>query len=168
MLDLARELAEQQPNVAKAVRALLAQRAALNAAGFLDGSAFEGAENLAPALRDIVARHAARLTGTGAADAKSRHGWEAGAVVGQYRLIREIGLGGMSSVWLAERSDGQLKREVALKLPLTGPRMQVERFLRERDILAASRIPTLRGCTTPASATRASRISRWNMSPALS
>ena len=53
-----------QPNVALAVRALLEQRAALNAAGFLEGAAFAGAENLAPALRDIVARHAARLTGS--------------------------------------------------------------------------------------------------------
>src|SRR5678815_2853269 len=61
----------------------------------------------------------------------------------RYRLIREIGVGGMSSVWLAERSDGQLKREVALKLPLTGPRMQVERFLRERDILAALTHPNI-------------------------
>jgi len=131
------ELQEQHPDVAKAVRALLAQRAALNAAGFLEGSAFAGAENLAPALRDIVAKHAARGTDAADAEARSRHGWNAGSVVGPYRLIREIGVGGMSSVWLAERSDGQLKREVALKLPLTGPRMQVERFLRERDILAA-------------------------------
>lgn len=137
------ELAEQRPDVAKAVRALLAQRAALNAAGFLEGAAFAGVENLAPALRDIVARHAALLTGSGAAAAKLRHGWQAGAIVGPYRLIREIGVGGMSSVWLAERSDGQLKREVALKLPLTGPRMQVERFLRERDILAALTHPNI-------------------------
>lgn len=136
------DLAERQPRVAKAVRALLAQRAALNASGFLEGSAFAGVENLAPALRDIVARHAARLTGTGAG-AKSRHGWTGGADVGPYRLIREIGVGGMSSVWLAERSDGQLKREIALKLPLTGPRMQVERFIRERDILAALTHPNI-------------------------
>ena len=126
------ELADSQPNIALAVRALLEQRAALNAAGFLEGAAFAGVENVAPALRDAIARHAARLTGAGRAEAKSRHGWSQGAVVGPYRLIREIGVGGMSSVWLAERSDGQLKREVALKLPLTGPRMQVERFLRER------------------------------------
>jgi serine/threonine protein kinase len=135
------ELDRQQPNVAEAVRALLEQRAALNAAGFLEGSAFAGVENLAPAFRDIVARHAARLTG--GLEAKSRHGWSAGALVGPYRLIREIGVGGMSSVWLAERSDGQLKRAVALKLPLTGPRMQVERFRRERDILAALTHPNI-------------------------
>jgi len=136
------ELDERRPDIAKAVRTLLAQREALNAAGFLEGSAFAGVENLAPALRDIVARHAARLTGS-AADTRLRHGWAAGNVVGPYRLIREIGVGGMSSVWLAERSDGQLKREVALKLPLTGSRMQVERFLRERDILAALTHPNI-------------------------
>jgi serine/threonine-protein kinase len=137
------ELDERRPDIAKAVRTLLAQREALNAAGFLEGSAFAGVENLAPALRDIVARHAARLTGSAAADMLSRQGWGAGNVVGPYRLIREIGVGGMSSVWLAERSDGQLKREIALKLPLTGPRMQVERFLRERDILAALTHPNI-------------------------
>jgi serine/threonine protein kinase/tetratricopeptide (TPR) repeat protein len=137
------ELDRHQPDVAKAVRALLEQRAALNAAGFLEGSAFAGVENLAPAFRDIVARHAARVTGPGGAEAKSRHGWSEGALVGPYRLIREIGVGGMSSVWLAERNDGQLKREVALKLPLTGPRMQVERFRRERDILAALTHPNI-------------------------
>ncbi len=135
------ELAERKPDVAKAVRALLEQRAALNAAGFLEGAAFAGVANIAPALRDIVAKHAALLTG--GAEGKSRHGWSAGGVVGPYRLIREIGFGGMSSVWLAERSDGQLKREVALKLPLTGPRMQVERFVRERDILAALTHPNI-------------------------
>ena len=137
------ELDQHQPDVAKAVRALLEQRAALNAAGFLEGSAFAGVENLAPAFRDIVARHSVRLTGSGGAEGKSPHGWSDGALVGPYRLIREIGVGGMSSVWLAERNDGQLKRAVALKLPLTGPRMQVERFRRERDILAALTHPNI-------------------------
>jgi serine/threonine-protein kinase len=137
------ELDEQSPPVAKAVRALLAQREALNRAGFLEGSAFAGVEQLAPALRDIVARHAARLTDSAAEDARTRQDWTAGDVVGPYRLIREVGVGGMSSVWLAERSDGQLKREVALKLPLTGPRMRLERFMRERDILAALTHPNI-------------------------
>src|SRR5262249_45375832 len=108
------ELDERRPEVARAVRGLLAQREALNGAGFPEGSAFAGVESRAPALRDSVARHAARLTGPAAAGAQPQPGWEAGTLVGPYRLIREVGVGGMSSVWLAERSDGQLKREIAL------------------------------------------------------
>ena len=62
-----------------------------------------------------------------------------GLEVGPYRLLRELGRGGMASVWLAERSDGTLKRQVALKLPHASLPQQrlAERFGRERDILAA-------------------------------
>src|SRR5436190_5789643 len=61
-----------------------------------------------------------------------------GSVVGPYRLIRELGHGGMGIVWLAERADGLLKRKVALKLPtlLVDNGTLAERFARERDILA--------------------------------
>ena len=61
------------------------------------------------------------------------------SVIGPYRLIRELGQGGMGTVWLAERADGMLRRTVALKLPHgVWPRSTlVERMARERDILAA-------------------------------
>jgi len=62
-----------------------------------------------------------------------------GDVLAGYRLIREIGRGGMSVVWLAERADGVVKRNVALKMPmfmLQGAG-DAERFARERDALAA-------------------------------
>jgi hypothetical protein len=36
--------------------------------------------------------------------------------VGPYRLIRDLGRGRMSAVWLAERADGHIEREIALKL----------------------------------------------------
>ncbi len=61
-----------------------------------------------------------------------------GALVGPYRLLSELGQGGMGVVWLAERSDGEMKRTVALKLPLISlhNRTLAERFTRERNILA--------------------------------
>jgi serine/threonine protein kinase len=62
-----------------------------------------------------------------------------GDVLAGYRLIRELGRGGMSVVWLAERADGVVKRHVALKMPmhmLQGA-AEVARFGRERDALAA-------------------------------
>jgi len=59
----------------------------------------------------------------------------AGDVVGPYRLIREIASGGMGSVWMAERVDGALHRQVALKLPrLAWGAGLAERMARERDI----------------------------------
>ena len=58
-----------------------------------------------------------------------------GDVVGPYRLIREIASGGMGSVWMAERVDGALHRQVALKLPrLSWGAGLAERMARERDI----------------------------------
>jgi eukaryotic-like serine/threonine-protein kinase len=35
---------------------------------------------------------------------------------GPYRIIRELGRGGMGAVYLAERADGEFHRQVALKI----------------------------------------------------
>ena len=68
----------------------------------------------------------------------------AGTQVGPYRLEREIGRGGMGTVWLAERSDGALRRPVALKLPrLDASERLNERMQRERDILASLDHPNI-------------------------
>ena len=68
-----------------------------------------------------------------------------GDAVGPYTLIREIGRGGMSTVWQAMRTDGSMKRVVALKLPHTGLRgvELANRLARERDILAALTHPSI-------------------------
>lgn len=68
-----------------------------------------------------------------------------GAEIGPYRLKHEIGRGGMGAVWLAERTDGSLKRPVALKLLRPGfhDRQFAERFGRERDILAGLTHPNI-------------------------
>jgi serine/threonine protein kinase len=62
----------------------------------------------------------------------------AGDRVGPYRLIAELGRGGMGAVWRAERADGAFERQVALKLPHTHLLRHdlAARFMRERDILA--------------------------------
>jgi eukaryotic-like serine/threonine-protein kinase len=61
-----------------------------------------------------------------------------GRRIGPYGIIREIGRGGMGTVYLAERADGQYRRRVAIKLIATSnvedPLHQ--RFLAERQILA--------------------------------
>jgi hypothetical protein len=69
----------------------------------------------------------------------------AGAAVGPWTLLRELGSGGMASVWLARRSDGAHQREVALKLPHRhiGTRAFVARFERERAILSTLNHPNI-------------------------
>ena len=61
----------------------------------------------------------------------------AGQKIGAYRLVSQIGQGGMGSVWLAERSDGRFERQAAVKfvsIALTA-RATEERFKREGSIL---------------------------------
>jgi eukaryotic-like serine/threonine-protein kinase len=68
-----------------------------------------------------------------------------GERVGPYRLVRELGVGGMAEVWLAQRADGAYRRTVALKLP-TLARVRKDlarRFARERDILASLEHPNI-------------------------
>ena len=69
---------------------------------------------------------------------------QAGDRVGPYRLLHEIGRGGMGSVWLAERADGTFKRRVALKLPrLAWAAGLGKRMARERDIGALLEHPNI-------------------------
>ncbi|MFQ5571934.1 MAG: tetratricopeptide repeat protein [Rhodothermales bacterium] len=61
-----------------------------------------------------------------------------GRLIGLYRVIRELGRGGMGVVYLAERADGHFEQQVALKLIKRGmDSEEIERrFLKERQILA--------------------------------
>jgi tetratricopeptide (TPR) repeat protein len=69
---------------------------------------------------------------------------QAGEAIGPYRLLNEIGRGGMGSVWLAERFDGTFKRRVALKLPrLAWGAGLAERMAREREIGAMLEHPAI-------------------------
>lgn len=64
---------------------------------------------------------------------------------GRYRIIREIGSGGMGTVFLAERDDGEFVMQVALKIvrQSIADRDIIERFKRERQILADLRHPNI-------------------------
>jgi len=68
-----------------------------------------------------------------------------GQTLGNYRLTRRIARGGMSAVYLAERSDEQFEQEVAVKLVAGGllsPEL-LTRFRTERQILASLRHPNI-------------------------
>jgi serine/threonine protein kinase/tetratricopeptide (TPR) repeat protein len=112
-------------------------------------------ERLKPALREMLAKHASSdsdaflrdmpqftsLTGINTSVLSTP---SPGNHVGPYRLVRELGRGGMGSVWLAERADGTFKRNVALKLPhVTWIGGLAERMARERDILATLEHPNI-------------------------
>ena len=75
----------------------------------------------------------------------TRVDFAAGTQIGSYSLIRELGHGGMGTVYLAERSDGQFQHQAAVKvigIDLSDGG-QVRRFLRERQILARLEHPAI-------------------------
>lgn len=80
-----------------------------------------------------------RIGETGSSALRTRTPLEPGMRVGPYRLLCQLGAGGMAEVWQAQRADGAFRREVALKVPMFSERRPdlAERFARECDILAA-------------------------------
>jgi serine/threonine-protein kinase len=109
--------------------------------------------DVVPQLRAMLARAAVETDSfmrapvglqAGALDAGDVHADAPGDLVGAYRLIRHLGEGGMATVWLAERADGALAREVALKLPHAGWALGLaQRMARERNLLAALEHPRI-------------------------
>ena len=83
-------------------------------------------------IEQVIAAAAGRLA------AEGREAPRTGEQVGPYRLIREIGHGGMGTVYLAERVDEQYRATVAIKFvrgALAAPEF-ARRFRIERQILA--------------------------------
>jgi tetratricopeptide (TPR) repeat protein len=131
VLDEALEL-EPNERAAHVERVLSADQklGAAAAAVLLDAEA-------ATFLESPAAEFAAPFLGTFPLDADRA---AEGAQIGSYRILREIGRGGMGTVYLAERADDQYQRLVAVKLlPAWSARNErlVRRFVDERQILAA-------------------------------
>src|SRR5215831_938828 len=123
------KLSSEDRTLSGTLRALLEQRAQVETRDVLDTP-----PDFASAL---LAESARRQSGT--------HELTSNATVGSYRLQHQLGAGGMGAVWLAERVDGKLKRQVALKFPYAGPfqRQLADRIVRERDILASLEHPNI-------------------------
>jgi len=68
-----------------------------------------------------------------------------GTRVGPYRVVRELGRGGMAIVYLAERADGEFEQSVALKLvrPDHDSPLAQELLRQERQILANLQHPRI-------------------------
>lgn len=69
----------------------------------------------------------------------------AGKIFGRYRILKEIGRGGMGAVYLAERTDGEFEQQVALKIvrQTIFDTESEKRFRRERQILASLNHPNI-------------------------
>jgi serine/threonine-protein kinase len=63
--------------------------------------------------------------------------------IGPFRIVREIGRGGMGRVFLGERADGQFEQRVAIKLIQHGAPGVLRRFVEERRILARLEHPNI-------------------------
>ncbi|HYL99172.1 MAG TPA: serine/threonine-protein kinase [Blastocatellia bacterium] len=75
----------------------------------------------------------------------SRPSIPTGRRIGPYKVIDEIGVGGMGAVYLAARADEQYEKQVAIKLmkESSGKSFIVSRFLAERQILANLNHPNI-------------------------
>ncbi len=70
---------------------------------------------------------------------------QTGKQIGNYKIIGELGAGGMGAVFLAERADGEFSQKTALKLIKRGMDSDavLRRFFNERQILASLEHPNI-------------------------
>lgn len=119
--------------------------------GFLDDAC--GTDT--PVRKEVDRLLAADATGTGVLDlgwnpadgeqVRGLSGLADGQTVGAWRIISELGRGGMGVVYLAERADGTYEQQVALKIIRGGllAAAMEPRFIRERHILGRLQHPNI-------------------------
>ena len=112
-------------------------------------SACEGDASLLQELRSMfvtqAASYAGRSQNTDSAAASNPATASQAYMIGVYRLMRELGRGGMGVVYLAVRDDGAFRKNVALKLLLREcvNAEFISRFKQERQVLAALDHPNI-------------------------
>ena len=123
--------------------------------------------HLALAARIVTTRTTGRRTTT--RTRRSAAGWQAvstalvGRRLGAYRLVAEIGRGGMGVVYEARRDDEEFDRRVAIKiLPAWSGADLADRFRLERRVLAGLDHPGIARLIDSAPPTRACRTSSWS------
>lgn len=98
----------------------------------------EDAVRQACAGREDLIDIALQMLKTGQSPTKTMAPSRGAQTIGPYRVLRELGKGGMGVVYLAVRDDGAFRKNVAIKL-LRGDAVTaefVERFRNERQVLA--------------------------------
>ncbi len=98
-----------------------------------DNDLLPGGQELATSLLSVIP---SRLADEGV---------DVGERIDRYRVLGEIGRGGMAVVYLAERADGQFEQRVALKLIKRGIDTDevMRRFHQERQIMALASHPNI-------------------------
>jgi serine/threonine-protein kinase len=118
--ELLAALAASNPSLHGRVESLLNADREASRVGFLETARFTAANTSTSALRE-------------------------GATLGPYRMVRELGRGGMGEVWLARRDDGLYQGEVAVKTlhPYFAGGALRDRFLREASLLGRLTHPNI-------------------------
>jgi eukaryotic-like serine/threonine-protein kinase len=117
---------------------------------FLD-SACEGRPELRLEIEGLLKADAhtgafiARVVEGAAESIHASQALQPGDRLGLYRILGEIGSGGMGAVYLAERNDGEFRRQVAIKVVKRGMDTAaiLNRFRDERQILADLNHPNI-------------------------
>ena len=91
---------------------------------------FEAADELDQSAFSVVVENSKSLIGT---------------QIGRYKIVRELGIGGMGAVYYATRADGEFEQQAALKVIKRGMDSDavLRRFLTERNILASLTHPNI-------------------------
>ncbi|MEO7324515.1 MAG: serine/threonine-protein kinase [Dokdonella sp.] len=112
------------------------------ALAMLRADSISDAHRLADHAPLIIANLAERISAEEQANSTLEH---TDQIVGPFQLLREVGRGGMGSVWLAKRIDGAFEQNVAIKLIRSGWDASdvFKRFCAERQILASLQHPNI-------------------------